>query len=292
MDQEESLNNEQIEKVLSPHPLSFMMLQSLCLFLMIWGVLVGWLVNFSDLASLFGTNEWLPVLVWGVVLLVGGVIAALLSIRWSIFFMYLFVFLLGVVSIYTQGWLADSAIFIPFYSIAAAIVGFLLVEVHRRSHKYIITNLRIIFKGGFITKRERTLRYDKITDIHSEQGILGQIFGFGTIIPVSASGFGLGSDQTFAAGGVEVGGKKIGLLGLAGGGKEVQTPRSRSYYELHGIHPYKECKSLVERMVQGSVITPYQQEQVKFQKQQVDIQEQMRDLLKKQIDVDDEQPEK
>ena len=68
--------------------------------------------------------------------------------------------------------------------------------------------MRIIFKGGFITKRERTLRYDKITDLHSEQGILGQLFGFGTITPVSASGFGLGSDQTFAAGGVEVGGKK------------------------------------------------------------------------------------
>jgi len=291
MDQEESLNNERIEKVLSPHPLSFMMLQSLCLFLMIWGVLVGWLVNFSELASLFNANEWLPVLVWGVVLLVGGVIAALLSIRWSIFFLFLFVFLFGVFIIYIQGWLADSAIFIPFYSIAAAIFGFLLVEVHRRSHKYIITNMRIIFKGGFITKRERTLRYDKITDLHSEQGILGQLFGFGTIIPVSASGFGLGSDQTFAAGGVEVGGKKIGLLGLVGGGKEVQTPRSRSYYELHGVHPYKECKSLVERMVQSSVITPYQQDQVKFQKQQVDIQQQMRDLLKKQVDTDDNQPE-
>jgi hypothetical protein len=200
MDQEESLSNEQIEKVLSPHPLSFMMLQSLCLFLMIWGVLIGWLVNFSDMASLFSANEWFPVIVWGVVLLVGGVIAALLSIRWSIFFMYLFVFLIGVLIIYTQDLLVDSAIFIPFYSIVAAIVGFLLVEVHRRSHKYIITNLRIIFKGGFITKRERTLRYDKITDLHSEQGILGQIFGFGTIIPVSASGFGLGSDQTFALG--------------------------------------------------------------------------------------------
>ena len=291
MDQDESLGNEHIEKVLSPHPLSFMMLQSLCLFLMIWGVLVGWLVNFSDMATLFNANEWFPVLVWGVVLLVGGVIAALLSIRWSIFFMYLFVLAFGVLIIYTQGWLADSSIFIPFYSIGAAIFGFLLVEVHRRSHKYIITNLRIIFKGGFITKRERTLRYDKITDIHSEQGILGQLFSFGTIIPVSASGFGLGSDQTFAAGGVELGGKKIGLLGLAGGGKEVQTPRSRSYYELHGVHPYKEIKNLVEKMTQTSVITPYQQEQVKFQKQQVDIQQQMRDLLKKQIDTDENQPE-
>ena len=44
-------------------------------------------------------------------------------------------------------------------------------------------------------------------------------------------------------------------------------------------------------MVQSSVITPYQQDQVKFQKQQVDIQQQMRDLLKKQVDTDDNQPE-
>ena len=41
-------------------------------------------------------------------------------------------------------------------------------------------------------------------------------------------------------------------------------------------------KKIVENLVQGSVITPYQQEQVKFQEQQVDLQKEMRDLLKKQ----------
>ena len=133
-----------------------------------------------------------------------------------------------------------------------------------------------------ITKEERTLRYDKITDINSKQGILGQIFGFGTIIPISQSGFGLGSDTSFAAGGVAVGEKKGKLFGIFGGGKEVQTPRTRSYYELHGVHPYKDVKKIVENLVQGSVITPYQQEQVKFQEQQVDLQKEMRDLLKKQ----------
>ncbi len=290
MDHVESLNNEHIEKILSPHPLSFMMLQSVCLFILIWGVLTGWIVIFSNLKDFFIPGEYTTVLIWASILLIGGVVASLLTIRWRIFFLYLAIIVIGILLMITQNWLSNAAIFIPFYSIAASISGFLLVEYHRRSHKYIITNLRIIFKGGFITKRERTLRYDKISDLHSEQGVLGQIFGFGTIIPISASGFGLGADQTFAAGGLEVGTKKVGLLALFGGGKEVQTPRSRSYYELHGVHPFKEVKNIVEQMIQSSVITPYQQDQVKFQKQQVDIQQQMRDLLKKQIDVEDTTP--
>ena len=38
MPKDEPLKNEQVEKVLSPHPLSFMRLQSLCIFLIVWGV--------------------------------------------------------------------------------------------------------------------------------------------------------------------------------------------------------------------------------------------------------------
>ena len=288
MDQEELLDNERVEKMLSPHPLSFMKLQSVCLFLTIWGVLLGWLVNFSEYRELFSGNEWYPVLIWGTVLLLAGVIASLVAIRWSIFFLYLGVFAGWIGVMFSQGWLDNTGVFIPFYSIAVSIIGFLIVELYRRSHKYIITNLRIVFKGGVITKRARTLRYDKIADLGTEQGVLGQIFGFGTIIPVSQSGLGLGSDDSFAAGGVKLGGKKVGILGIFGGGKEVKTPRSRSYYELHGVYPYKEVKKIVEKLVQGGVITPYQQEQVAYQKEQVDIQKQMKDLLQKQMNSDDE----
>jgi hypothetical protein len=282
MNQDELLKDEKVEKMLSPHPLSFMKLQSLCIFLIVWGVLVGWLANFSEYTALF-SEYWSVILAWGLVLLLVGVIASLTTIRWSIFFLYLGIFAGGIgLMLWQGGWLTDAKIFIPFYSVGVSIIGFLVVELYRRSHKYIISNHRIIFKGGIVTKEERTLRYDKITDINAKQGILGQIFGFGTIIPISQSGFGLGSDKSFAAGGVQVGEKKAKLFGLFGGGREVQTPRARSYYELHGVHPYKEVKKIVEKLVQGSVITPYQQEQVEFQKEQVDIQKQMRDLLKKQ----------
>jgi membrane protein YdbS with pleckstrin-like domain len=284
MEQDELLENEIVEKVLSPHPLSFMRLQSLCIFLITWGVIVGWIVNFSEYASLFhgDTGFLLTLAVWGAILLLVGVIASLITIRWRIFFLHLAIFGGGVGLLFWLNAQAAVGVFIPFYSIAIAIAGFLLVELYRRSHRYIITNQRISFRGGIFTREERTLRYDKISDINAKQGILGQIFGFGTIIPISQSGFGLGSDSSFAAGGVSAGGKKTRLLGLFGGGKEVQTPRARSYYELHGVHPYKEIKKIVERLVQGRVITPYQQEQVAYQKEQVDIQKQMRDLLKLQ----------
>jgi hypothetical protein len=290
MDKNELLENEKIEKILSPHPLSFMGLQSLCIFLIAWGVMIGWLANFSELKDLFA-GYWIVILAWGLVLLIVGIIASLITIRWRIFFLYLGVFICGIVLMLWMGSLDSAGIFIPFYMIAISIIGFLIVELFRRSHKYIISSHRIIFKGGVITKEERTLRYDKVTDINSKQGILGQIFGFGTIIPISQSGFGLGSDNSFAAGGVQVGEKKVKFLGLFGGGKEVQTPRTRSYYELHGVHPYKEIKKVVENLVQGNVITTYQQEQVAFQKEQVDIQKQMRDLLKKQSRQNEEEKE-
>ena len=287
MYQEELLENETIEKTLSPHPLSFMGLQSLCIFLIVWGVLVGWFVNFSEYQEFFFDNFWTVILVWGFGLLLVGVIASLITIRWSIFFLYLGVLAGGIAIMFWMGGQNDAGIFIPFYSVAMSIIGFLIVELYRRSHKYIISNQRIVFRGGVLTKQERTLRYDKVSDINSKQGILGQIFGFGTIIPISQSGFGLGSDSSFAAGGIQVGEKKAKFMGIFGGGKEVQTPRARSYYELHGVHPYKDVKKTVENLVQGSVIVPYQQEQVAFQKEQVDIQKQMRDLLKKQTKSDD-----
>jgi len=288
MKDKELLKDEKLERVLSPHPLSFMKYQSLSLFLIIWGLLVGWLVNFSGYSEMLAGNEWFPLLVWGLVLLVAGIIASLITVRWSIFFLYASIFLGGTGLLLWQNWLGVSGVFIPFYMITVSILGFLLVEWYRRSHKYIISNQRILFKGGIFTKNERTLRYDKISDINAKQGIIGQIFGFGTIIPISQSGFGLGADKSFAAGGVQLGGKKVKAMGLFGGGKEVQTPMSRSYFELHGVYPYKEIKKIVEEMVQGSVITEYQQEQVSFQKEQVDIQKQMRDLLKSQSDSKDQ----
>ena len=285
------LKDEHVEKILTPHPLSFMGLQSLWLFILLWGVLLWWLATFSQYASIF-SNQFVFLGTWLGVTVLAGIIASLIAIRWRILFFYVGILLLGTIILWQTGWVNDVGIvktFVLVYSIAISALFSLSVFAYVKSHRYIITNLRIIFKGGIIKKRERTLRYDKITDVDGEQGILGQIFGFGTIIPITQSGFGLGSDQTFAAGGVEAQSKKIGIFGFAGGSKEVKTPRTRSYYELHGVYPYREIRKLVEEFIQGNVITPYQKEQVELQREQVELQKEMKEFLEKQSLLKDDE---
>jgi membrane protein YdbS with pleckstrin-like domain len=285
MEEDELLNREQVEKRLSPHPLSFMGLQSLCIFLIVWGLVFGWLVNFSDFRGLL-SNSLLQIAVWGLVILVVSIIASIIKVLWRIFFLYLAVVLVAMGLIYWLNLFDVVGLFLPVYTVVASIIGFLLVEWFRRSHKYIISNQRIVFKGGVVTKEQRTLRYDKISDVNTKQGILGQIFGFGTIIPISQSGFGLGSDQSFAGGGAQAAGtKKVGFFGFFGGGREVQTPRTRSYYELHGVYPFKEIRKIVEQLVQGSEISQYQKQQVEYQEEQRDFQQEQRDLQKEMKDL-------
>jgi membrane protein YdbS with pleckstrin-like domain len=270
---DELLKNEKIEKVLSPHPLSFLKLQSLCIFLIIWGMVVLWLVNFSSYKGFFSGNEWYPVLLWGLVLLLVGVVISLATIQWTIFFLYLGVFVGGVALIVSQGWLNEVNVFIPVYSIAVSIAGFLIVELHRRSYKYILSNHRIIFKGGLLTKREKTIRYDKIITFDKKQGVLGQLFGFGTITPITQAD--AVADSKKAQNTEKEGGKRLRGIFFFSGDKEMRA-------ELRGVYPYKKINKFVEELSQGTELTQYHQEQISYQKQQVDIQKQMRDALKAQ----------
>ena len=271
-----------------------MRFQSLGIYLVVWGIVFGWIVNMSEWGAAFSGSEnfiW-ALLLWGIGLLLAGVVASLITVRWSIFILYAAIFGSGAGLVFWLGLQDSIGLFAPIYTIFLSIGAFVTIEAYRRSHKYVITNQRITFKGGILVKNERTLRYDKISDLNAKQGIIGQIFGFGTITPISQAGFGLGSDKAEATGGVMLGEKKAKIFGMIGGGKEIQNPMARSYYELHGVHPYKKVKKLVEQLVQGNVITPYQKEQVTFQKEQVDIQKQMRDLLKMQSDSKEgEEPE-
>jgi len=279
MNDDELLKGEKLERVLSPHPLSFMKYQSLCIFLIIWGAVLGWLVNFSEWNELF-FDWWTIWLAWTFVLLIVSIIAALTTIRWSIFFMYLAITLSGGGIIIWLNWHSSANIFIPLYTVSLSILGFLMVELYRRSHKYVITDQRLIIKGGMMTKKERRLRYENVVEFDLDQGVLGQIFHFGTIIPQTPSGVGMGSDGAMAAGGIAIDAKKTKLFGIVGGEREVQTPRTRSYYELHGVYPFKEVTHILDKYQERSAPTTHHKEQVEFQKEQVDLQKEMRNLLK------------
>ena len=140
MDEDELLKGEAVEKILSPHPLSFMRFQSLSIFLVVWGVLVLWVVNASDWQTFFVDNFLFSLSFWAIGLLLAGIVASLVTIQWSIFFLYLGIFGSATGIILWLGIQDAAGIFIPFYSVAMSIIGFLMVEWYRRSHKYIISN--------------------------------------------------------------------------------------------------------------------------------------------------------
>ncbi len=261
------LENEKIEKSLVPHPLSFVNLHLLWFAPVVWGIFLLWLYNSAHWKGIEGgVDMGATTLLWAVGLALFGIAASIAFVRWRIFFSFVAVIGLGLAMAWKWNLWSNAHLFIPLYTIFIFLLGLPIVELYRRSHRYILTNLRLLLRGGVLRVKERSLRYEKITDIDASQGILGKIFGFGDIIPITPSGFGMGQDEAFAGGGVEVK-KKVGLFGFAGGSKGVSTPRARSYYELHGVHPYKEVRALLENMVQQNSLAPYQREQLEIQKE-------------------------
>lgn len=85
---------------------------------------------------------------------------------------------------------------IPYVGIIFLLIDVLVIILtffYVRGHKYWITTKRIVIVKTFIQRNIREIEYGKITDIALEQGILGRIFNFGTIIPITPSTLGTGS---------------------------------------------------------------------------------------------------
>jgi len=89
-----------------------MKLQALSIFVIVWGVVVWWLTELSSYANIFSGNEWFPLILWGLVLLLVGVVASLVTIQWSIFFLYAAVFIGGLALVFWQHWQKDASLFI------------------------------------------------------------------------------------------------------------------------------------------------------------------------------------
>jgi uncharacterized membrane protein YdbT with pleckstrin-like domain len=54
--------------------------------------------------------------------------------------------------------------------------------VRRSSTELAVTTKRVIVKTGFIRRNTIELNHSKVESFHVEQGVMGRIFGFGTLI--------------------------------------------------------------------------------------------------------------
>lgn len=57
-----------------------------------------------------------------------------------------------------------------------------VVYVRYKATEIAVTNRRIVIKLGFISRRTLEINVGKVESVQIEQGILGRMFGFGTII--------------------------------------------------------------------------------------------------------------
>jgi hypothetical protein len=145
------------------------------------------------------------------------------------------------------------------YHIASllAILGVVFVDLFRRAHRFFVTDRRIVTEVRFGGHRRNELSFDKINNLVLEQGLLGRVFDFGTVIPATASGLGMGSDFAAITLGTQgsIGG--LPLSGSVSGGRSVQVPRVRSMYGLWGVPEPEKVQKLMSEQMHAYVEAPY-----------------------------------
>jgi len=258
-------SGESVEKVLYPCPLSFFRFYVFPLMLLVWGIIMRFYMGDFSISIIYKLGLW-----W-IGLLAMGYIGSYFFVTKSFFLSMIGIGILGSL-IYFRTSPGFSTV-IPLYTTVMAGIMFLVIDIYRRSHKYILTNKRIVLTRKLGSLEKRSFTYDNITDLRTHKSFLGRLCAFGTITPITPSGFGLGADKSFAAGIFSYRSKK-GLQGgfVGGSGREQNLPRTKTYYELFGIRDVDDVAEFIEERIQKEKPTPHI-------KDGVDVLEDIRDQL-------------
>jgi len=132
-----------------------------------------------------------------------------------------------------------------FLSISAMISIF-YTELYRKSHRYLISNTKIHTYAGILSKNERVLPINKINDFSLSTGLIGKVFNYSTVVPVTASGMGMGFNFAALSGSSEkrwLGAPSVGIS--LSGGHAIQVPKSRTFEALYGVPDGSKIVNLV-----------------------------------------------
>ncbi|MCE4617334.1 MAG: PH domain-containing protein [Desulfurococcales archaeon] len=203
-------------------------------------------------------------LAWSIVMLVSAAVVSLFRISMKYLVYSAVVILVPVVyKIFGGGeelW-AGQALAMLFAGMA-----FVGIEIHRRAHRYIITDRRIIIQyKGPTTSHRRDLVYERIQEFVLTRPLLGRLLGFGHIYPVTASGIGTGEDAVLLG----VGGGSRRLAGFIAKKRGIRTARARSYMSLYAIPEPEETYELLVKLLGASESAPYLRELVNDMKKLV-----------------------
>ncbi len=77
---------------------------------------------------------------------------------------------------------------IVFVSLKALFTLFIAPLIAYTTSEFAITNKRVIIKVGFISRRTLEMNLAKIESINVNQGLLGRMLGYGTIVVIGTGG--------------------------------------------------------------------------------------------------------
>jgi hypothetical protein len=241
--------DEELKLVLHPHPLAFWKYDALAgVYLVSAGLLV---LIFQFLGTNVPVSFAIPYLqlsVWWAFLIIPSIIAGLVWVtKQPLIYSGLVAVIGTVIGLWTS-----SVSMLPVLLAASSVLGIVLVEFYRRGHRYFVTNHRLVLsRRAFASSTIRETYYDRISDLVISQGMLGRIFDFGTIIPVSQAGLGTGQD--IAGAGAGLAGTKRPVTVGAGvfGAKGTTMPRAATYYSLYGVPKVKEVHTLISDLIES-----------------------------------------
>ena len=266
------LRDEELKMQLRPHMLSFFHLYIVFFLLLVWAyVIYDFFASdkFKDFPLYdiiiiipFANEVLAGAIIWSLALFVVGFISRYFFMDSggnSIFLLYCGIAVLGIIVLSYHRWknLGDTMDFgrwfIPGITTAVALIGLFSVDAYRRSFTYYLTDNRIVLQSSFLMSRsERQVRYNHIEDIKMEQGIVGSIFGYGTVLPLTGSGLGTGSDESMiiAGSGAEV--KGLGSIGLAGGSRSSSKRTRHNPNDcLFGVPSPSKVRDLITENIQA-----------------------------------------
>ena len=122
--------------------------------------------------------------------------------HWTIFDGPLLVLLAGVlvfsgVRLWAPPEWAPDSISIAALALGAVVALFMAIPafIERVTSEFAVTNKRVIIKVGLISRRTLEMNLSKIESVNVNQGMLGRMLGYGTIVVVGTGG----TKEPFAA---------------------------------------------------------------------------------------------
>ncbi len=147
----------------------------------------------------------------------------------------------------TLKWLQNSSE-IKIYMMVS-ITGMIVAQLYRLTFSYEISKENgIELKSGLFSKKDNIIFPKEITEVSVYRGFLQRIFGIGTIVPITSSGMGMGTNGVFGGGMVEKG----GVGGFVGTEKKLNVPVfSDPSLVIYGVKDPQKVKDAIFNLKKG-----------------------------------------